>query len=166
MHTLLTHVTYDRWANLELLQAAAAVEPSAFTTVLGGSFPSLRDTFVHILWAESLWLERWQGQSFQSTLAPAAFPTPQSIREVLEHVHDRQLRFLSSLPPSGADRVVTYRNFRDQPWSYPLRHMVQHLIVHSAFHRGQAAGFLRQLGAPPRHTDFLVFLDTLDPTVA
>lgn len=38
-------------------------------------------------------------------------------------------------------------------------HMMQHLVNHSTYHRGQVMAMLRQLGAEPVSTDFLAFLD-------
>jgi uncharacterized damage-inducible protein DinB len=161
MMPLVTYVNYDRWANLGLLRAVSNLDPPAFSRLVGGSFPSVHQTFVHLLWAESLWLERWRGGSFPATLDPQAFPTPESLRAALEAVHDEQLRFLTGIPPSAADQVITYVNFQGQTWAYPLRDMVQHLIVHSAFHRGQVAFLLRHLGSVPPHTDYLVYIDAL-----
>jgi uncharacterized damage-inducible protein DinB len=161
MNPLVTHVNYDRWANLALLDAASALDREAFMRPLGGSFPSVQLAFVHILWAESLWLARWQGQSFTATIDPQAYPTPQSLNHALEAVHSEQLVFLTGTPDSSLDRPITYVNFHGQSWAYPLCEMVQHLIVHSAFHRGQVASLLRQLGLVPPHTDYLVYVDTL-----
>jgi uncharacterized damage-inducible protein DinB len=153
MNPLVTDVNYDRWANLALLEAASALDSEGFTRPLGGSFPPVQQTFVHILWAESLWLARWQGRSFAAIIDSQSYPTPQSLKHALEAVHAEQLAFLTSTPDSSLDRPITYVNFQDQSWAYPLRHMVQHLIVHSAFHRGQVASLLRQLGVVPPHTD-------------
>ena len=161
MNSLVTHLNYDRWANRALLDAASALEREAFTRPLGGSFPSVHLTFVHILWAESLWLARWQARSFAAAIDPEAYPTAQSLDHALEAVHAEQLAFLSGTSDSSFDRPITYVNFQGQAWAYPLRQMVQHLVVHSAFHRGQVASLLRQLGLVPPHTDYLVYVDTL-----
>jgi len=32
-----------------------------WTRNLNNCFPSVRDTLVHIMWAEWIWLERWKG---------------------------------------------------------------------------------------------------------
>jgi uncharacterized damage-inducible protein DinB len=37
--------------------------------------------------------------------------------------------------------------------------MLQHIVNHSTYHRGQVSGMLRQLGAAAVPTDFLVFVD-------
>lgn len=45
---------YDRWANNRVLQAAAGLSAEEFTRDLGGSFPSVRDTLVHMSAASAL----------------------------------------------------------------------------------------------------------------
>jgi len=50
-------------------------------------------------------------------------------------------------------------NTRGETWRYPLTHMMQHLVNHSSYHRGQVSLMLRQLGAEPTPTDLLVFFD-------
>lgn len=160
MNALLEQLNYDRWANSRLIDAMNELDSQSFRQKIARSFPSVHQTVVHILWAEELWLERWQGRSFVPSLDPEDFPSLQIIRIKLHDVHAKQLLFLTGLPADAADRVVGYVNFRGQRWDYTLRQMVQHLIVHSAYHRGQLATLLRQLGLIPPSTDYLVFVDS------
>ena len=44
-----------------------------------------------------------------------------------------------------------------QPGRSPIWQMVQHVVNHGAYHRGQVATLLRQLGATPISTDLIVF---------
>jgi uncharacterized damage-inducible protein DinB len=39
--------------------------------------------------------------------------------------------------------------------------MLQHIVNHSTYHRGQLTTLLRQLGAQPCATDFLYYFDWL-----
>jgi hypothetical protein len=52
-----------RWANNRILQAASTLSAKEFTRDLGGSFPSVRDTLVHIVGCESGWLTCWKEPS-------------------------------------------------------------------------------------------------------
>lgn len=45
-----------------------------------------------------------------------------------------------------------------QAFAHPLGHLVQHVVNHSTYHRGQAATQLRQLGRTPPSTDFTRYL--------
>lgn len=149
-------IRYDGWANRQLLQAAAGLPTARLHQPVAGSFPSLHETLVHILWAEELWLERWQGRPHVSALDPGAFPSLAVLGERLEAVHQRQLQVLAGADP---DRTVGYEGFQSRRWEYPLGQMVLHLMAHSAYHRGQAAAQLRQLGVVPGNTDYLNFVD-------
>jgi uncharacterized damage-inducible protein DinB len=160
VNALLEQLDYDRWANLRLIHAMNDLDSQSFRQKITSSFPSIRQTLVHILWAEELWLERWQGRSFILSLDPEDFPSLQTLQTKLQDIHAKQLEFLLGLPADAADRVVGYLNFRGERWEYTLRQMVQHLAMHSAYHRGQLATLLRQLGRVPPSTDYLVFVDS------
>jgi uncharacterized damage-inducible protein DinB len=54
---------YDHWADNRVLQAAAGLSTEAFTRDLGGSFRSVRDTLVHIIGGEWIWLAYWRTPS-------------------------------------------------------------------------------------------------------
>ena len=54
---------YDRWANARVLQACSLLSAEQFTRDLGGSFSSVRDTFVHIIAGEWGWLQYWKAPS-------------------------------------------------------------------------------------------------------
>jgi uncharacterized damage-inducible protein DinB len=152
---------YDRWANRLFLEAATRLDAEQFTRALGSSFASVRDTLVHMAWAEWLWLERWQGRSPQEYLNTADFPTLEKVRDYWSEIEARQERFIESLRPGSELRRVRYTNFQGVEWEYSLAQMIHHLATHSAYHRGQVATMLRQMGFVPPQTDYLVYLDTL-----
>src|SRR3974390_1799579 len=50
----------DRWANNRTLLAASALSAEELVRDLGGSYPSVRDTLVHIIGGEWIWLTYWK----------------------------------------------------------------------------------------------------------
>ena len=54
---------------------------------------------------------------------------------------------------------MRYVNLRGETWEYALWQQMLHVVNHASYHRGQVVTMLRQLGAPPPTTDFLVFYD-------
>jgi uncharacterized damage-inducible protein DinB len=159
MIPLLDLIQYNRWANHRILDAVAQLSSEEFTRNLGSSFTSIRDTLVHILWAEWLWLERWQGNSPQESFDPAQFPTVEPIRRRWVSIETEQTSFLEELVPGSERRRLSYINSRNEKWEYSLAQMVQQVTVHSAYHRGQVTTMLRQLGRTPPMTDYLVYID-------
>src|ERR1039458_2617911 len=58
-----TLYAYNRWTNQRLFAALEKLSDRQLATEVQSSFPSIRETVFHILFAEWLWLKRWQGTS-------------------------------------------------------------------------------------------------------
>ena len=71
---------FNRWANAAVLDAVSALQTGEWTRDLKNSFPSVRDTLVHILWGEWIWLRRWKGVSPRLIFDPAEFATVTVLR--------------------------------------------------------------------------------------
>jgi uncharacterized damage-inducible protein DinB len=156
-------IEYTRWANLRMCAAADELTPAKFVDELGGSFGSVRATLVHILWAEWIWLERWEGRSPKDRFDPRQFKAEREISTRWADVYHRQKAFVAGLTAQSLAGRVSYENLQGETWEYSLAHMIQHVVNHSTHHRGQVAAYLRQLGRVPPITDFLVYLDEGSP---
>ena len=150
---------YNRWANARVLDAVSKLKPDQLTKDLESSHRSLRDTLVHVLAGEWIWLERWNGTSHKALLDPAEFPTVESIRKRWEEVDRGYQKFIHEVREESLDKVITYINTKGEQWAYPLAQMFQHVMNHSTYHRGQVTTLLRQLGAEATPLDLLIFMD-------
>lgn len=150
---------YNRWAGRRTLKVASTLASDDFLRPMGNSFSSVRDTLAHILGAEWIWLERWQGRSPKALLDPATFPTAQSLESRWETVARDQLQFIEALTPQRLGEELAYINLRGLRYSYPLWQQLIHVVNHSSYQRGQVTTLLRQLGAEAVSTDFLVYFD-------
>lgn len=156
---------YDRWANDRILRAASALTPEQFTRDLGGSFRSIGATLVHLIGGEWGWLTYWKEPShtpeFLSALwerhdtlfHPDAFPNFTAVESKWKEVEKEQAEFVSLLTEEALETLLPIRTTQ-----VTLAHLMQHLVNHSTYHRGQVAMMLRQLGAKPLPTDFTAFL--------
>ena len=70
-----------------------------------------------------------------------------------------QTEFLDALDPDRLGEVISYVNLKGDTFAYPLRRMLQHVVNHATYHRGQITTLLRQLGATPLSTDLLLYDD-------
>jgi uncharacterized damage-inducible protein DinB len=150
---------YNRWANARSLESASAVSFEDFTKEVGGSFASLRGTLAHMYGAEWIWLERWRGNSPRTLPFALDFPAVEAIRLRWQEVEREQTEFLDALHPDRLGEVISYVNLKGEAFAYPLGRMLQHVVNHSTYHRGQVATLLRQLGATPLSTDLLLYDD-------
>ena len=159
MKLLLEQLKYNQWAVHYYLKAAEELDLVQIKRNLNSSFSSILETLGHMLWVEELWFERWQGHLFTQTFDPANYPTLEFVNQHLKEIHAKQIHLLESFEPGTENRRIRYVNFQGKMWEYNLAQMVQHLLFHSAYHRGQLATMLRQLGKVPPKTDYLVFID-------
>lgn len=148
---------YNSWANRRILDACIMLTDQEFARDLGSSFRSVRDTLVHIMGAEWLWLERWHGRSPNMLLPPADYPDLASVRKRWGEIERDLLRFIAGLTPQEIAAARGYRTTEGKPHSQPLWQMLQHLVNHGSYHRGQVTTMLRQLGAGAKATDLILF---------
>jgi len=156
---------YDRWANNRVLQALSALTPEQFTRDLGGSFRSVRDTLVHIIGGEWGWLTYWKQPShspdfladlwdrYDTLFSADAFPNLAAVRLKWAEVEREQTEFVNSVTEEALGKMLPFRTTQ-----LSLADLMQHLVNHSTYHRGQVAVMMRQLDAKPLPTDFHVFL--------
>ncbi|HSJ13022.1 MAG TPA: DinB family protein [Longimicrobiales bacterium] len=148
---------FNRWANERLLEAVVTLTEAQLERDLGSSFPSIRDTLVHIMSAEWVWLQRWRGASPDAMPAEWTSLALPGIRDAWGALDQDLQAFLSGLQDSDLDRVISYRNLAGEPFASGLGRMLRHVVNHSTYHRGQVTTMLRQLGAAAPATDLIVY---------
>ncbi len=150
---------YNDWANQRITSACRPLGAAAFTRDLGNSFGSIRDTLVHFQWAEWIWLERWQGRSPKQPAAFNDFSDVATLEKRWKEIERNRELFLEQLTDDQLDRRIAYENLANQIWEYSLGQMMQHVVNHSTYHRGQVVTMLRQVGAKGVSTDYLLYFD-------
>ena len=160
---ILESFDYTRWADGHMLRAAAELSSEQFTRDMGSSFPSIRDTLVHMLAVHWVWLSRWEGVSPREMPREWKECTLIELRRAWQDVGARQAVYLSSLTDRDLDRELRYTNTAGQPFAMPLGRSLRHVVNHATYHRGQVATMLRQMGVKPPSTDLTVFY--LEPKI-
>jgi uncharacterized damage-inducible protein DinB len=158
LQDLTTLLDYHYWARDRMLDALEPLTPERYTKDLGSSFQSIRDTVVHIYFAEWVWYLRWTGASPTSGLKAEDFPDLAAIRGVWTEQERKTRSFLDGLGEAGIARALEYKLLNGQPSNSIFWHMLQHVVNHATYHRGQVTTMLRQLGAaPPKAQDLIAF---------
>jgi uncharacterized damage-inducible protein DinB len=155
---LQTLVDYHYWARDRMLAAVEPLSSEQFTRDLGSSFRSVRDTLSHLHGAEWIWLSRFRGTSPRTALPHDRFPDLAAVRAAWADTESGVRGFVSGLDDAALDRVIEYRLLSGQPGASRTWHLVQHVVNHATYHRGQVTAMLRQLGAaPPQSLDLITF---------
>jgi uncharacterized damage-inducible protein DinB len=150
-------IAFHRWATELLLDAAAPLTAEQLARPLGGSFGSLLATLQHMVGADWVWLERFHGRSPRSFEGVDALATIGQIHSRWTDVIDGLAAVAAGLTEAGAAREIHFTSFRGDPFRQPIGVLLQHVVNHGTYHRGQVAMSLRLLGLAAPSTDLVVF---------
>jgi uncharacterized damage-inducible protein DinB len=140
----LDFLQYNQWANSQLLKACAKCSPGQWVQPLPGSFPTIRDLWLHIHDAQYLWFQRLQGRSFSAFPSHSMSETERT--RAPEYVLDSSQAFLDHFADVRSDfwdTTVVYTNTKGDLFTQTTGEIVQHVCNHSTYHRGQIVQGLR-----------------------
>jgi uncharacterized damage-inducible protein DinB len=154
----LTLVDYHYWGRDRMLEALDALTAEQYVKDLGNSFKSVRDTVVHTYAAERNWYLRWVGDSPTAFPDPSEFPDVAAVRAAWKTQEHKIRLFVLALGEEPLHRIFKYRTFDGQEMESEFAHMLQHVVNHASYHRGQVTTMMRQLGMPaPKPQDLIRF---------
>lgn len=148
---------FNAWANHRVLTAAEVLTTEQFTKPLDSSFGSVRDTLAHICGVEWVWLERMEGRSPNSIPEAKEYPDVATLRTHWTGIEKHWLEYVSRLDQAELDEEVDYKTLSFGASRDPRWQMMQHVVNHGTYHRGQVVTMLRQLGAKGASTDLIAF---------
>jgi len=135
---------YDDWANREVLSSLQALEVAP---------PRSVKLLAHILSAEKLWYQRLQLQKLTYPVWPDF--SLEHCKLEAEELPTLWKAYLQSLKEDGLTRSLSYKNTKGESFSSSKEDVLMHVVMHSAYHRGQIAADMRAAGLTPVYTDFI-----------
>ena len=147
---------FNSWANKRILGAVEPLVSEQYHRDLGSSHGGVHGTLVHAMGAEEIWFKRWNGESPSHLYTAAEFPTLAAVAERWAAI-DASLIAFSRAALTDTKAVVSYKDMKGNPYAQPLGQLMQHLVNHSTYHRGQVVTMLRQLGTAAVATDLVAF---------
>ena len=135
---------YDEWANREVLNAIRAA---------GDANQRSLQLMSHILAAELVWLERLKGQPQSVPVWPQ--PDLAQCEAQAAKLGGQWLEFLDLITAGDVSQSISYRNSKGEEWTNTIVDVLTHVVMHSAYHRGQIATHMRATGQTPAYTDFI-----------
>jgi uncharacterized damage-inducible protein DinB len=161
LHDLQTMIDYHYWARDRLLDALEPLTLDQYTRDLGSSFKSIHETMVHVYSAEWAWHSRWTGTSPTELIPSSRYPDVASLRRAWSEEEAKVRRFVDGLGDDGLARICEFTLLNGTAGASPFWQMVQHVVNHASYHRGQVTTMLRQLGAQPaKSMDMIAYYRT------
>jgi uncharacterized damage-inducible protein DinB len=136
--------TYNAWANREVLAAIGAT---------GREDSRSLQLLAHILAAERVWLERLR----QVAQSVPVWPKPDFAwcEGEAEKLGREWHEYLELATAGDISQTISYKNTKGESWTSAIVDVLTHVVMHSAYHRGQIASHMRSIGLTPAYTDFI-----------
>ena len=147
---------YNSWADNRVFEAVALLEEEQYMQDMKGSHGGIHPTLIHLVGAEKIWLERFQGnpQPFLTQNPPKNLA---DLKAIWEKVGYDTAKWLSTMNDKKLNGTFTMQTAKGDTYTHIFWQAFQHLVNHSSYHRGQIVTMLRQLGAKPVSTDLILF---------
>ncbi len=135
---------YDGWANREALASLRAAPPTP---------PRGLKLMGHIVAAELLWHARLVGERAALPVWPDL--SPGQCETWLGDLAQLWTKYLERTVPARLGERVAYTNTKGESFASSVEDVLTHVVIHSAYHRGQIAADVRAAGHQPAYTDFI-----------
>jgi len=155
LETVRELLRYDDWANGRVLQSAASLSDEQMDQSFEMGCGSLRWTLMHILCAEQVWVQRWQGHTETPWPDERERAAVAAMGERFREAPSVRDAFLRNLQDDGLTREIVYRDSFGGIFSAALGDMMLQLCNHSTHHRAQAVNMIRRVGAAAPELDYM-----------
>ena len=136
--------SYDYWANREVAGALQAARQPV---------PRSARLLAHVVGAEWVWHSRLLPDSKKMAVWPQL--TAEESAQEVEALRSAWEQYLGSLSGNDLARNAAYTNSKGERFSNQIGDILMHVVMHSAYHRGQIAADMRASGLEPVYTDFI-----------
>jgi uncharacterized damage-inducible protein DinB len=147
---------YNAWQNQSLFHAAAGLTDTAREADRGAFFGSIRATLSHLMWADLIWIARFEGAEGPGgtiTASPDRYDWPSLCAE-RPKLDARIAAWAWMVTPEELAGEIRWHSFAlGRDLAKPTAVCVAHLFNHQTHHRGQVHAMLTAAGARPDDTD-------------
>jgi uncharacterized damage-inducible protein DinB len=153
------YAKYNLWANTKLIEFVKKADPALFDKELISSFKTIRLTLYHMWDAEVLWYNRLHSKSLSNWPSKSFHG---SIDEFYKLFLEQSAKFAEYAESNSEDILkenFTYQSLEGKKFTNSRADIIQHVMNHSTFHRGQIVTMLRNGGFTElSSTDYISFI--------
>lgn len=153
------YTAYNLWANTAYVNWLRSKPADLMTREMPSSFPTLKETLLHIWSAENVWLERLKNISPTNFIAINFTGTT---ADVFDGLLLTSADFNAFIQEQGADffqEACPFRLLNGTEDARPRHQMILHCMQHSTYHRGQIVTMARNFGlTDPPSTDYIKYV--------
>lgn len=163
MNSTLQFYGYHVWSNDRIFSHLKELPKDIYTQEIQSVFPSISDVIVHIFLTDVTWFGVISGNSFEEIV--------ENVSKMREKTNGKSMEEMEKMYSQLTEKYhafFTAQEDLNRPMSveHPqfgklntqLSELVQHVVNHGTYHRGNITAMLRQLGHKGASTDYVFYL--------
>lgn len=148
---------YNAWANARVADSLAPLTKEQYTKELGGGWPSIRATWVHLAGATDAWARRFSGADATTLPKESELPKLADATALAQDAQRRLEAFLATLTPNRVAGPFRWKNLKGEERTAPFWAVLRHVVNHATYHRGQISSMVKRVGGTPKSTDMVLW---------
>ena len=144
---LALYAGYNAWANKRIIDTMLALPIRSMAIESEGSFPSLRDTTLHIWSAEYLWLQRLKHIPDPIRVQGLFVGVNRELCNNWQRTSEDIVAYVNNIDEESLKKTISFKDMQGNPYTIMVCDILHHVFNHSTFHRGQLVNQLRFAGA-------------------
>jgi uncharacterized damage-inducible protein DinB len=156
---LKSYTKYNIWANERICKVLEKLDPAQLDKELISSFNTVRKTMYHVWDAETIWYKRLTGKSLSTWPSESFKGDFAEFQTLFLGGSGKFFMYVLNKDPKQLEQELTYKNLEGKEYTLKIVNIIQHVVNHSTFHRGQIITMLRNLGLTVLpSTDYSAFI--------
>lgn len=161
-HEIIRQYEYHVWANKRLFEHLKQLPEEVYAAEVPSVFPSVAAVLEHLYVRDEMWLAAISGekadliQLVNRLTEEAKGLTASQLEERYNLVAGSFREFMAGV--DDLDKLTSITHPRAGSMTAPISGLIQHVVNHGTYHRGNVTAILRQQGHPGVATDYIYFL--------
>jgi uncharacterized damage-inducible protein DinB len=147
---LVEFIRYNNWANQQVLQACQNLSDEQLDSAVPGVYGTIRDTLLHMIWAEADYVGRLTGaRPYPALFKRGDKPTVAGLSAFASDVAPALLDAVQRIPPNH----IVHEEEDGNTFDYQARGLFIQVVNHGIEHRTNITTILSSLGLPAPEVD-------------
>lgn len=154
---------YHVWANHKFFERLKELPDEIYKQEIQSVFSTIADTLAHIFVADTIYLSVIRGDDMEDTQVAITQAEQKvkdaGLKEMEVYFHDLTEQYQTFMDQEeDLGRAITVEHPQSGKLDTSLCEMIQHVVNHGTYHRGNITAMIRQQGLTSVMNDYIVYL--------
>lgn len=154
---------YHKWANQRVFGHIKELPDEVYDQEIKSVFSSIQEVIIHMYQVDGMWLSVMSGDSMSKTMKiinqlqeKSAGRNLEEMARLFDELYVKYQEFINGYDDLDKDITIEHPSYGKM--ESPVSDLVNHVVNHGTYHRGNITAMLRQEGHAGIPTDYIFYL--------